>query len=175
MAVQFVTAGQRLTAGVLNDLVLPGVTTFSAMSNGAQSVPTRAAENVADAVIWDPPAIDDFGAWSSGATTRWTCPKAGRWTFSGSVAFSASSGGTLREALWFQNGVIITSARAVAMASSAISATALTAEARSLTLPLNLSDYIELIPFHNAGAALTLAQGSLQPFMTATYAGPLLI
>lgn len=165
-------AGQKLTAGILNDLLLIGATVFSATSNGAQSVPTRTTEAVGDAVIWDPPAVDLYGAWSSGAATRWTSPKAGNWTLAGGTSFAASTGGSFREAIWFQNGSLLSAGRSTPVMSTAIAATPITADARGITVTLAVGDYIELVPLQNSGTALTLAQGSLRPYMTVTYAGP---
>lgn len=165
-------AGQRLTAGALNDLLLIGATVFSTSTNAGQSIATRATEVVGDAVVWDPPGVDLYGAWSSGAPTRFACPKPGLWTLAGGLGYNASAGGTLREAIWYGNGALLFSGRSAPVVSSAIAATALTTAARTLTLPLLLGDYIELVPLQNSGGALTLASGSLRPFMTATYAGP---
>lgn len=165
-------AGQKLTACALNDIALCGVTTFRAYCNTAQSIASRTTENVADAVIWDTIDLDLFGSWSSGTGTRWTCPKAGWWTFSGSVGFAGSSAGTLREAIWFQNGSLLGAGRGVSVVSTTIATTALTAEARTLTLLCAAGDYIELIPLQNTGSALPLATSSLRSYMTATYAGP---
>jgi hypothetical protein len=165
-------AGQKLTSGTLNDIALCGVTTFRAYCNTAQVIANRATENVADAVIWDTIDLDLFGAWSSGAGTRWTCPKAGWWTISGSIGFSGSSAGTLREAIWFQNGALLGAGRGVSVVSTAIATTALTAEARTLTVLCPVGDYIELIPLQNTGSTLALSGGSLRSYMTVTYSGP---
>lgn len=172
MAFAPTSAGQRLTAGTLNSLLLLGVTAFSAECNTAQSIPNRATEAVGDAVIWDnPPKIDLLGAWASGAPTRFTCPVVGEWTLGGSIGYNASAGGSLREAIWFVNGVLALQGRGAGVVSTAIAATALTVGARQITVQLAVGDYVELVPFQNSGGALALATGSLRSYMTATYTG----
>lgn len=168
-------AGQRLTAGALNDIALIGATVFAITANSGQSVTSRTSEVVGDAVQWDPPGVDLYGAWSSGNPTRFTCPKAGLWTLGGSIGFNASTGGTIREAIWYVNGSLLSIGRAVGTASTAIANIALTSAARTVTTALALGDFVELVPLQNSGLvspALTLATGSLRSFMNATYAGP---
>lgn len=166
-------AGQKLTAGALNDLLLIGAMVFSTTANaGTQSIASRSAEVVGDAVQWDPPGVDLYGAWSSGAPTRFTVPKSGLWTLGGGIALNPSAGGTIREAIWYSNGALVTNGRAVGVASTAIANVALTTSARTLTAPFTVGDFIELVPLQNSGGPLLLATGSLRTYMTATYAGP---
>lgn len=165
-------AGQKLTAGALNDLALIGATVFSITANSGQSVASRTSEVTGDAVQWDPPTVDLYGAWSSGAPTRFTTPKTGLWTLAGSIGFNGSTGGSIREAIWYVNNGLLTIGRSVGAASTAIANIALTASARTVTTFLTSGDYVELVPLQNSGATLTLATGSLRSFMTATYAGP---
>jgi hypothetical protein len=173
VAYQPIAAGTTPTADEWNGYLLPGVLVFRAFLNTSQSVPTRSAEAVADALVWDTIDLDRLSGWAAGANaSRWTCTVPGWYTFSGSVGYNASSAGTFREAIWFQNGALSPAGRATPMMSTAIAATPLTAEARTLSLSLSAGDYMQLVPLQNAGAALTTATGSLRSFMSATYAGP---
>lgn len=173
MNYQPIAAGTTPTAEEWNGLLLPGVLVFRAFLNTAQSVPTRTTESVADALVWDTIDLDRLGGWAAGANaSRYTATVAGWYTFAGSVGYNASSAGTFREAIWFQNGALSAAGRATPMMSTAIAATPLTAEARSLPLQMNVGDFVQLVPLQNSGGAITTATGSLRSFMSATYAGP---
>lgn len=166
-------AGQRITANDLNDASLPGKVVFRTYSGAGQSVPTRTTEMVADAIVWDSPQQDDYGGWSSSTPTRWTCMKAGMlWTLSGRLSFNGSIAGTLRQAIWYINGALPPAGRAVPVASSAISNASLTVEAAEQTLPLNVGDFVELVPLQNTGGPLAVATGSYRPIMAITCGGP---
>lgn len=165
-------AGQKVTASALNLALLTGVCVFRAYLTAGQSVPTRAAEAVGDALAWDTIDLDRFGGWSSASPTRYTVPLTGYWTPAGSVSYNNATTGTIREAIWFVNGSLATAGRAVPVASGSISAVALTAEARGTPLLLNAGEYIQLVPLQNSSGALNTATGSARPYMSMTYSGP---
>lgn len=171
MAFQPLSAGQRLTAGTLNALLMIGADVFRAYLTASQII-TSGTETAANACQWDQIDRDILGAWSSSNKTRWTCPAAGWWKLSGSTSFNGSTGGSQRDALWFVNGANITAGRARTFAETSISAVPLSVEARTLTVQLALGEYVELIPVHNIGSNIGTATGTLAPYMAVTYAGP---
>lgn len=173
MAYQPIAAGSSPSADALNLALLPGVLAFRAFLAASQNITSRSAEVVGDALAWDTVDLDRFGAWSASSPTRWTCPLAGWWALAGSIAYNASAGGTLREAVWFVNGSLAPAGRAAPIVSSGISsAAAVTVEARTLPLLLSATDYVQLVPLQNSGGTLGTATGSPRPFMSATFAGP---
>jgi hypothetical protein len=164
-------AGQRLTAGALNSAVLSGVTVFRAYRSTAQTIPTRSAENIADAIQWDDVGLDRFGGWTGGSPTRYTAQIAGWYSFSGSVAYGSQAGGTIREAVWFTNGSLLAAGRSVPWVASAVPTGAITAEARRVSLSFNVGDYIELTPFQDSGSSISAATGSFRSYIAVQYAG----
>jgi hypothetical protein len=172
MAYSPFTAGQRLTAVALNAALLSGVLIFRAYRSNAQSIPNRVAEDIADALQWDEISVDRLGCWSSGAPTRFTCTTAGWHSFSGGVGLNTQSGGTLREAVWFLNGILMPAGRSVSIIESTVPGGTLTAEGRRPSILMAVGDYVELVPFQNSGVSIATASGSYRPYITVHYAGP---
>lgn len=164
-------AGQKVTAGSLDQLLMIGKVVFSATLAASQTI-TTGTETTANACAWDTINYDELGAWTAGSPTRWTCPLAGWWTLAGAVSFNGSSGGSQRDAIWFVNGVNITSGRARTYAETSIAAVGLTVEARTIPQLLAVGDYVQLIPVHNIGSSIGTATGTLAPYMAVTYSGP---
>lgn len=164
-------AGQKVTAGNLNAAVLSGVAVFRAYRSTTQNIPTRGAENVADAMSWDDVGLDRLGGWASGTPTRYTCQVAGWYSFSGSVAYGSQAGGTVRESIWFVNGALMAGGRSVPITATSIAAGAITAEARRVSLPMVAGDYIELVPFQDSGSNISAATGSFRSYITVYYGG----
>ncbi|MYX36720.1 MULTISPECIES: hypothetical protein [unclassified Streptomyces] len=170
MAFNLAPAGGRIQAGKTNQLYMIGALVFSALRSASQSIPTG-TEAVANALQWDTVQLDALAAWNSQQPTRWTAPFAGWWTLSGSIALNGSAGGSTRDALWYINGSAPTAGRARTYAGTIV-ASPLTVEARTLPRLLAAGDYVELVPAHNAGAAVSTATGTYAPYMAVTYSGP---
>lgn len=164
-------AGARVTAGALDLQLMIGKTVFVAYRAVSQTI-TTGAETAANALSWDTISYDLLGAWSAGSPTRWTCPAAGWWSFSGSVGYNADTSGSNRDALWFTNGATITGGRARTFAESSIASLPLTVEARTMPLLLAVGDYVQLVPAHNATGSVGTATGTSTPYMAVTYGGP---
>jgi hypothetical protein len=160
----------RITASRANDAAMIGATVFFANRGQVQSIP-NGVDSAAGAIAWDEVQVDLLGGWSAAQPTRWTVPRSGVWQFSGAVSFAASSGGTLRESVWYLNGSAMAMGRA-RLAEQAFPVQALTQEARTVPRVLSAGDYVELVAAQNSGAALDIATGSYRPYMSITYCGP---
>lgn len=171
-AVQTFAAGQRVTADGLNIAVEVGMVVYRAYRNAAQNI-TTGIDLIGNALVWDTVDLDRLNAGPSGGST-WTAPSAGWWTLAGSSSFTAATGGTLRDATWFINGVLISAgrARAVAASAGAIPNILLSAEMRTLPQLLNIGDTVQIVPSQDSGGTLTTTGGSLKPFISVTYSGP---
>ncbi|MGW4986309.1 hypothetical protein ACWEQ3_01480 [Streptomyces mirabilis] len=159
--------GQTLTAGTLNGALMAGGAVFRAFTTVAQSVTNT--ESGANAMVWDTIDLDLLGGWSAANPTRWTCTVPGWYEISGAVGFNSNTTGTNRMGLWYLNGGLFMRSKSVG---GPFPSEALTVEARSVAVPFAAGDYVELIPSHNATAAVTTATGSLRPYLSITGAGP---
>ncbi|MBX9392287.1 hypothetical protein K4749_01400 [Streptomyces sp. TRM72054] len=171
MAFSVWRAGQTITATDLDEASMIGALVFHAERTTTQSI-SSGSDTVANAVSWNGVTYDVLGGWSSGNPTRWTAPQDGWWIVMGGIGFNSSSGGTIREAVWYLNGALSAMGRARTYTSSSIAASPLTVEARTVPFQLSAGDYLELVPAQNSGAALDTATGSFRPYMSITYAGP---
>lgn len=163
--------GMRTTADRLYETDLIGRVVFLARRSTAQTIPSG-SDASSQAIQWDQVDLDVLGGWTVGQPTRWTCSRAGWWTFQGAVGWELSSGGSVRECCWYVNGGLITPGRSRPVASSAIAANAFTVDARAVPRLMDVGDYVELVPAQNSGANLDLATGSYQSYMSITYSGP---
>lgn len=168
-----VLPGQRLTANRANSGFLIGRLVFFASRDVAQSITDGGTTgDPANALSWDNIILDNLGGWSSGQPTRYTPTIAGWYQLTGSVGFAASASGTRRGASWLVNGSLPVAGTATPHANTPASIQ-LTAEARTLPVQLNGStDYVQLAPFQNTGAALNTDTGSRRPYIAIYYAGP---
>ncbi|WP_432159263.1 hypothetical protein [Streptomyces sp. bgisy153] len=172
MSLTIFQPGQIMTAGRANGAALIGATVFRArQATTAQSI-TSGADTASNAIQWQDIDHDLLGGWSAGQPTRWTAPQGGWWELSGAVSFASSAGGQIRECVWYVSGAIISAGRGRPMPNTALSASALTVEARTIPVDLAAGDYVELIAAQNSGASLTTFTGSYSPYIEVTYAGP---
>ncbi|MFG3323716.1 hypothetical protein ACGF3J_37295 [Streptomyces sp. NPDC048171] len=164
-------AGMRLTAARLYETDLIGRTVFLANRGTGQSI-SSGTDSASNAVQWDEVTFDVLGGWSAGQPTRWTCPRAGWWTFQGAVGFNSSTGGTVRECCWYVNGGLISMGRSHPINMSSIASGALTVDARAVPRLMSVGDYVQLVAGQNSGSALDTATGSYRPYISITYSGP---
>lgn len=164
-------AGMRITAGRMYETDLIGRAVFMANRSTVQSIATG-AENVANALSWNTIDLDVLGGWNAANPTRWTAPFTGWWTFQGAVSFATSTSGIVREAVWFVNGSLASVGRSRPPQPSALGSGTLSVNARTFPYLLAAGDYVELVPAHNASAALNTATGSYRPYAAITYSGP---
>jgi hypothetical protein len=163
--------GMRTTADRLYETDLIGRLVFLANRGANQSI-SSGGDTTANALKWDEVTLDIFGGWTAGQPTRWTCPRAGWWTFQGAVSFNSSTAGNVRECCWYVNGGLISMGRSHPINMSGIVSGALTVDARSIPRLMAVGDYVELIAGQNSGQALDTATGSYRPYISITYSGP---
>ncbi|WP_411132735.1 hypothetical protein [Streptomyces sp. 030-HV] len=162
--------GMRATADRMYDTDLIGRVVFLANRATNQSI-SSGADNVANALQWDEVNYDLLGVFNPAQPTRWTCPRAGWWTFQGAVGFNAAAGGTTRECCWYVNGGLISMGRARPI-SGTIAGNPLTVDARSVPRLMAVGDYVQLVPAQDSGSALLTATGSFRSYISITYSGP---
>ncbi|MFI2431996.1 hypothetical protein [Streptomyces sp. NPDC018693] len=163
---------QRITDDSMNDADLIGRMVFRArQSTSAQNI-TSGGDTAANAIQWQDIDLDLLGGWNGGQPTRWTAPRAGWWELSGGVSFAGSTAGQIRECVWYVGGSAISGGRGRPTPNSAITASALTAEARTIPVQLGVGGYVELIAAQNSGGNLATFTGSYSPYISITYAGP---
>ena len=111
--------------------------------------------------------------WSPSSPTRFAPQVAGWYRLSGKTGFAASTGGTVRGAAWFINGVAV-NAGLNRHVTSGFANTFCTVNAPEISGVLTVGDYVELVAVQNSGGALnTTGTGSGAPYMEVVYAGPL--
>jgi hypothetical protein len=122
----------------------------------AQSIPSGGAPtplvfNVADE--------DTAGGWSESILSRWVAPVSGRYQVSGGGSFAPAAGG-VRTLQFLVNGVEVPGSGTLDVGSAAGGGNRLAA--RTMTVPLNAGDYLELGAFQNLGAPLLTAVGGVE-------------
>lgn len=174
MAFQPLTAGQRLTASTLNNLLLIGAVVFRAYCSSGQNIPSG-AESVANAIVWDTVDLDRFGA-GAVSSSLWTCPMTGWWTLEGGTGFNSAAGGTVRSAAWYVNGALQQAGRTtVGEPSGTFPTTAISLTMRPVPYLLTAGDTVQLVPSNDSGASapgLALSTGSLRSVINIRYGGP---
>ncbi|MGP4114651.1 hypothetical protein ACTWP5_27545 [Streptomyces sp. 4N509B] len=165
--------GNRVTGDRLNAAFLIGRAVFSAYRDTAQSISSGGVGIAADALQWDNVALDLLGGWTASTPSRYTATIPGRYRLEGAVSFQGSAAGDSRGCTWRVNGTVAEGGTSEPIASGSIANTSLTCGARDLTVVLNgTSDYVELCPFQDSGAALGTSGASRRPFISVTYVGP---
>lgn len=98
--------------------------------------------------------------------TRFTVPagKVGKWAIIASAAYTASTGGTVRQARLHLNGI---ETRTVVAAPTGAELFVTVND----VLDLAAGDYVELYGYHNTGSNLTVRAGAGGCLMVATYLG----
>jgi hypothetical protein len=170
MPFSFWRPGMVMTEERLNDASMVGAVVFLANRGTSQSIPSG-SDTAAQAIQWDTVDMDILGGWSAAQPTRWTAPRSGWWLLAGAVGFDRSTGGNTRECVWYVGGGAISMGRARTFGGT-MADVPVTVEARTVPRLLTAGQYVELVPAHNAGAALTTATGSYRPYMAITYVGP---
>ncbi|WP_171110641.1 MULTISPECIES: hypothetical protein [unclassified Streptomyces] len=167
--------GMEITEERANSSALVGRTVFMATRDTSQSIPSG-SDSVANALVWEGIGLDLLGGWSAGQPSRWTAPMSGWYVLEGAVSFNGAAGGTVREGVWYLNGALQAYGRARTYTTTAIAASPLTVEARTMPILLSAGNYIQLVPAHNFAnpdpAPLNTATGSFRPYMSVIYAGP---
>ncbi|MER7798995.1 hypothetical protein ABTX71_01555 [Streptomyces parvulus] len=171
MPFDFWQPGMVQTEARLNLAAMTGAVVFLANRGTGQTIPSG-GDSGSNALQWDEITTDLLGGWSASTPTRWTCPLAGWWKLEGAVAFNASAGGNTRECVWYINGGGASMGRARTFGGT-MASVPVTVEARTLHRRLDVGEYVELVPAHNAGANLDTATGTYRPFLSASYGGPL--
>ncbi|SFD14519.1 hypothetical protein [Streptomyces aidingensis] len=159
--------GMALTAGRVNQWLLPGTVLFEAGRELAQSITTGATPSSANALSWDDVELDPLEGWDAGAPTRYTCQIAGRYRLEGRVSFVASTSGTVRAGGWFVNGSLVAQSRDAITPTSQIH----TVAAAVTPVLLAVGDYVELAAGQNSGGNLDTGPGSTRPQIVITYTG----
>lgn len=164
--------GMRITESRINSGDLVGRLVFRATRDATQSISSTSLANpdIANALAWETIAIDDLGGWSSGSATRYTCMLDGWYRISAKVSLDATATpGDARSLGIYQNG-------ALAAAGHFRSALAVTNRVHTehgfLTLSLVAGDYVQIVPGHSTGSALTSATGGARPAVEITFARP---
>lgn len=147
-----------------------GMKVFQATQTTAQSVP----DSVYTALTWTT-VEDPYSSWSSGAATRFKPTFAGNFLLNGGVGFAYAGPATYnkpesqRRAGWYRNGALT-----VLACDDDSSAIGVAVVARPYLVSLNgTTDYVELVAWHNIGAALnTNVAAGFTSTITVTYAGP---
>ncbi|MHA4819322.1 hypothetical protein ACXZ65_33790 [Streptomyces aculeolatus] len=170
--VNIVQPGQQLTAARLNAGFMVGMLLFRATRDTAQNITSGNNPLGANALAWETIEVDDLGGWASATPTRYTCRLAGWYELSGDVGFESRTAGTVRGVGWFLNGSLMQAGHGTRVTATP-TAIATVVAARTVNLPLNPGDYVELIPVQNAGAALATTTGGGRPSMNVTYKRPL--
>lgn len=137
----------------------------------AQSISTNGTPQAANALSWDAVYLDVWSGWSGATPTRYTATVAGYYLLLGHVGIAGDTTGTIRGSAWFVNGTAATPGqhRTAATPSSATSG----APVRPRPVLLNgTTDYVELVPVHNANSSLNTSTGSNHPDMSVYYVGP---
>lgn len=162
------------------DMLRPGQLVFFAESNAAISMPP--GDGAGAPAWWDTVHTDLLGALNfDGVTTssanenppmtRFQPPVPGWYSLSGAIGFSTAGQGNWRRARWVRNGTIVggghwSFARPAAGQASA--------PAPVMPIAMNgTTDYLELWGVHDSDANITMSTGTLRPFMSVTYSGPL--
>lgn len=172
MAYEYFRAGQKVTAGALNDMGLVGQVVFKATRDAAQSISDTAAGNVdlaANAVDFDAVEIDELGGWSASTPSRYTAQRAGWYEVSGAVGFASNSTGS-RTCAWGLNGSIVAGGHSQRI--SANSATTHNQVAPSMPIEMAVGDYVELGAGQSSGAALNLTTGGPRSFAAIKFVRP---
>jgi hypothetical protein len=147
------TAGQIPTAAQLNANLrdylafLSNPPLFVADQTSAQSIPNTTFTPLTLAT----PATDTFTGWSSSTPSRYTCQAAGWYSPGGVVGYAANATG-FRIAVLRINGSTYVTDNQAEVGAAASGGTYVPISDRPIYL--NANDYVELIAYHSAGAAL---------------------
>jgi hypothetical protein len=168
-----VLPGQRLTADRLNAGFAIGRLVFKAYRDTAQSISNSTVGTTANALSWDSVELNTLGGWSASLPTRFTPPIAGWYALTGEAAFAGDSApGSRRGATWLVNGAVAAAGTSVGFEGTITADESMTSGARALPVELDGTEYVELAPFQDSGAALNTATGSLRPHIAVYYVGP---
>jgi hypothetical protein len=122
----------------------------------AQSIPNAGAPTP---VVFGVADVDTAGGWSTSILSRWVAPVSGRYQVSGGVSFAAAAGG-VRTVQFLINGVEVPGSGTLDVGSAAGGGNRL--GSRTMTVFLNVGDYIELGAFQNFGAPLLTAVAGVE-------------
>jgi hypothetical protein len=134
-----------------------------------QTVAQSVAGGTAEAVQFNAEDTDNYNGHDNATNnTRYTAVIAGKYQLSGGIGFASNATG-FRSAVWRKNGAVINGS---AVNIPTISGTPSLIPARTITVYLNVGDYVELWAFQNSGGALntSVATGD-QPSMHVLYVG----
>lgn len=153
--------GQVVTAAQLNTNLRDAVNflinkpTCQCRQTVGQSIPNSTAQ----AVTFDTEDIDNDNMHSTVTNTeRLTAVTAGRYELGGGVSYPANGTGT-RESDWFVNSTVVNGGGASIPGSAAA---ALYVASRSISVFLNVGDFVTLGAFQNSGGALTTPTTNVQ-------------
>ncbi|MEU3161962.1 hypothetical protein ACPCAJ_20995 [Streptomyces griseoincarnatus] len=146
---------------------------FAATRDATQSISSSLVPETGNAMRWETVTLDLLGGWDAGTPNRYQPTIPGWYRCEGAASLAPNTTGGIRGVGWLQNGSLPAASGARPHVASAYSNATVTMSARSLPLLFNGStDYLELAPFQNTGAALDTATGSIRPYIAIYYAGP---
>ncbi|MGA5669022.1 hypothetical protein ACPCTG_26505 [Streptomyces pseudogriseolus] len=146
---------------------------FAATRDTAQSISSGLVPDTANALRWETITLDLLGGWAAGTPNRYRPTIPGWYRCEGAASLAANTTGGIRGIGWMLNGSLPAASGARPQVASAYSSATVTMSARGLPLLFNGStDYLELAPFQNTGAALDTATGSIRPYIAVYYVGP---
>lgn len=164
-------AGSVLTAAQLNTFV-SNVTTFFLNRPTCQVRQTLAqsfTSGSSAACLFDSEDIDNDGMHSTVSnTSRLTGQTAGRFVISGGTSYATNTSG-FRDAEWNVNGSAVNGAGALI---PPVTGASTRVAARSLSVFLNVGDFVELLGLQNSGGPLNSdVAGTAQPLALARWVG----
>jgi hypothetical protein len=125
----------------------------------AQSIPNATFT----ALTFDTKDLDSALGWSSGSNTRYTAQYAGVYAFSGACSFTSNATG-IRGVAWSLNGTLLNQSGTFF---TAVSGNTTGVPAPTLSVFMNVGDFMELKAFQNSGGAvLTVVATNNQPFLS---------
>lgn len=169
-----IAAGSTLTAATWNANVRDAINFLlsTPIFEGRQTAAQSLTSGAATAILLDTEDVDtDNGHSTSSNTSRYTAQTAGRYQVGGGVSWSNNATGR-RAAIWAINGVSI--AGGEANMTTAVVAQPVATPARSRTVFLNVSDYVEIWGLQDSGGALNTGSAiaaSLQCNMSVRWVG----
>lgn len=168
-----VRPGQTGTDAVFNGGFMIGRLVFFATRDTTQSISSGLVPDTANALRWETVSLDLLDGWDAGTPNRYRPTIPGWYRCEGAAGLAANTTGGIRGIGWLRNGSLPAASGARPQVASGYSNATVTVDARALPLLFNGStDYLELAPFQNSGAALDTATGSIRPYVAVYYAGP---
>lgn len=163
-----VTAGQRITAAMWNELAdLP-------LAHLRQTVAQALPSNTWTAILLDVEDYDTHNGHSTTvSTTRYTCQRAGMYELAGGTSF-AGNNLSYRAARWHRNGAAVSGSELDMMPITSGGPDATRCATKTCMVRLAAGDYVEVCGWHNTGVSLNTTVDSPQGQSTATikYVGP---